>query len=121
MCAMSTVLKPREMPKAMKASMREIPVTMSEFSMGMLLTPMTMERGSFFMLFMPMAAAVPMTVAASAESRAIRSVLCRAFMMAVSCSMSAYQCSVKPPHSVRDFVSLKESTIMVTMGAYRNK
>ncbi len=50
----------------MKASIREIPVTISEFSMGMLLIPMTIFRGVFFMLLMPMAAAVPKMVAARA-------------------------------------------------------
>ena len=62
-CAISTVLNPREMPNAINASIREIPVTISEFSSVMLLIPMTMVRGIRFMLLMPMAAIVPMTVA----------------------------------------------------------
>ena len=55
--------KSREIPNAINASIREIPVTISEFSIGMLLIPMTMVRGIRFMLLMPMAAIVPMTVA----------------------------------------------------------
>ena len=49
-CAISTVLNPREIPNAINASIREIPVTISEFSIGMLLIPMTMVRGIRFML-----------------------------------------------------------------------
>ena len=60
------VLNPREIPKAMKASIREIPVTISAFSMGMLVTPMTMVLGTVLMELMEMAAAVPMTVATRA-------------------------------------------------------
>lgn len=37
-------LNPREIPNAINASIREIPVTISEFSIGMLLIPMTMVR-----------------------------------------------------------------------------
>ena len=69
------VLNPREMPKARKPSIREIPVTISELSMGMLLIPMTIFRGVFFMLLMPMAAAVPKMVAARAEIKAMSRVL----------------------------------------------
>ena len=39
-----------------KTSIREIPVTISAFSMGMLAMPMKMERQRFFMLFMAMQA-----------------------------------------------------------------
>ena len=117
--AIRTVLKPREMPKAIKASIREIPVTISEFSIGILFIDMTMLRGSCRMLRMPMAAAVPRMVATRAEIRAIRSVLFRALMMARSANIPEYHLVVKPPQRVRDFVLLKESTIMVKIGAYR--
>ena len=75
MWAIKTVLNPREMPKAMNASIREIPVTISEFNIGMLFTPMTMVRGTFFMLLMPIAATVPIIVAMSADREAISRVL----------------------------------------------
>lgn len=42
----------------MKASIREIPVTMSAFSIGILVTPMTMVLGTVRMELMEMAAAV---------------------------------------------------------------
>ena len=40
-CAIRTVLNPSEMPNAMNASIREIPVTISAFSMGILVMPMS--------------------------------------------------------------------------------
>ena len=69
------VLKPREIPKAMNISIREIPVTISEFSIGILLSPMQIVRGSFFIAESPMAAAVPRIVAISADRNAISNVL----------------------------------------------
>ena len=65
------VLKPKEIPKAINASIREIPVTISAFSMGMLVMPMITVFGKGFMLLMAMAAAVPMTVAKRAEAKAM--------------------------------------------------
>lgn len=69
------VLKPREIPKAIKVSIREMPVTISEFKIGMLLIPITMFFGVRFMLLIPIAARVPRIVAARAEIKAIRRVL----------------------------------------------
>jgi len=75
MWAIRMVLKPREIPKAMKVSIREMPVTISEFKIGMLLIPITMFFGVRFMLLIPIAARVPRMVAARAEIKAIRRVL----------------------------------------------
>ena len=75
MCAKRIVLNPRETPKATNISIREIPVTMSEFSIGMLLIPMKMVFGAFLILLMPMAAAVPRIVAIRAERKAMIRVL----------------------------------------------
>ena len=69
------VLKPREIPKAMNSSIRESPVTISEFSIGILLSPMQIVRGSFFIAESPMAAAVPRIVAISADRNATSNVL----------------------------------------------
>ena len=52
-----------------------MPVTMSEFKTGRLLMPIKMARGTLFKLLIPMAAAVPMTVAMRADKNAIKSVL----------------------------------------------
>ena len=107
------------MPKAINASIREIPVTISAFSMGMLVTPMRTVLGRVPMLLMAMQAATPMTVAMRADSRAISRVLCRADIIFRLANISAYQRRVKPPHWVRDLDVLKDRIIMVTMGAYR--
>ena len=77
----STVLNPRDMPKAMNASIREIPVTISAFSMGMLVMPITTVFGTALMELMEMAAAVPMMVAMSADTKAMTRVVVRALMM----------------------------------------
>ena len=62
-CPISTVQKPkgssrskweRKFPMTRKTSIREIPVTISAFSMGMLAMPMKRERQRFFILFMAM-------------------------------------------------------------------
>ena len=71
------------------------------------------------MLLMAMAAAVPMIVAISADKKAISSVFCRAAIMFLLENIWVYHCRVKPPHTVRDFDWLKESTTMVAIGAYR--
>ena len=75
MCAKRIVLNPREIPNAMNISIREIPVTISEFNIGMLLSPMQIVLGSFFIEEIPIAAAVPRIVAISADRKAISSVL----------------------------------------------
>ena len=54
-----------------KTSIREIPVTISAFSMGMLAMPMKRERQRFFILFMAMQAQRPMRVAMRAERKAM--------------------------------------------------
>ena len=55
-----------------------MPVTRSGFTIGSWDTESTTLRERFFMLLMPMAAAVPMTVATRPEMRAISSVSSRA-------------------------------------------
>ena len=85
--------------------------------MGMLLTPITRVFGSRFMELIPKAAAVPMTEAARAETKAISSVLYKASMMAASWNISKYQRRVNPPHWERDLEALKESPIIMRIGA----
>ena len=120
MWAISTVLKPRDTPKAMKASIREMPVTISAFNIGILVIPMTMVWGICFMLLMAMEAAVPMMVAISADKNAISRVFCKAAMMLRLANIWVYHCSVNPPHWVRDLELLKDNTTMVAIGAYKN-
>ena len=100
----------------MKASIREMPVTMSASSIGMLFKPIIRLRPVGFIALMPMAAAVPSTVAISADRKAISKVLCKACMMVAFEKSSPYHLRVKPPQRVLDLLSLKESTIIVKMG-----
>ena len=59
---------PRVTLKAINRSIREIPVTISEFRMGMLVIPIMMVLLLPFMALIPMEAAVPTTVARTAET-----------------------------------------------------
>ena len=60
---------------AINKSIREIPVTISEFKIGMLVIPSMTVLPLDFMALIPMEAAVPIIVARTAETRAIKSVL----------------------------------------------
>ena len=71
----STVWKPSVKRNAIKASISEMPVTMSASSIGMLFKPIIRLRPVCFIAWRPMAAAVPSTVAMRAERKAISRVL----------------------------------------------
>lgn len=103
----------------MNASIREMPVTMSAFSMGILVIPMITVRGSARMLLMATEAAVPMIVAARADTNAISRVVYSALIMGRLSNICTYQSRVNPPHWVLDLERLKERTIMVKIGAYK--
>ena len=111
------VEKPREKRNAMNRSIREIPVTISAFSIGMFVTPIINVRNLLLSACIPIAAAVPITVAIRAESRAMMSVVYKAFMICSLRNSSTYHFVVNPPHFERDLDALKESIIKVTIGA----
>ena len=69
------VEKPSRIRRMMNSSIRETPMTISLFSMGMLVMPVKTVRIFFFMACMPMAASVPIRVASTLASRAITSVV----------------------------------------------
>ena len=81
---MRIVPKPRVKRKAMNSSIREIPVTISAFNIGIFVTPMIRFLGSFFMLRIATAAIVPRTVAIEADTKAIIRVFCKAAIIASS-------------------------------------
>ena len=114
------VENPSENRNAMKSSIREMPVTISAFSMGMLVTPIMVVRNFRCMDWIPIAAAVPMTVAIRADRRAMIRVVYRAFIICSFLNSSTYHWMVNPPHLERVLDLLKDSTIKVTMGAYRS-
>ncbi len=66
---------PKRNPKLIKSSIREIPVTMSAFSMGIFVIPITTVRERLFIFTMAMQAMVPITVAVTEAISAISSVL----------------------------------------------
>ena len=63
--------KPREKRQATKSSIREIPVTISAFNIGMLVSPIRLVRSLRFNACIPIAAAVPKIVAIKADKRAM--------------------------------------------------
>lgn len=69
------------------------------------------------MLWMPMAATVPMSVASTAAITATSRVTYSECRMSASWNSSAYQRVVKPFHRRRDLELLNENTISTTMGA----
>ena len=115
------MVNPRVTLHAIKSSMREIPVTISEFRMGILVIPIHIVFVLGFMALMPIEAAVPSRVARRADTRAMTSVLYKADIIASSWNKETYQERVKPPHLVLDLEALKDRTTKVTMGAYMRK
>ena len=81
MCAKRTLVKPRVKFKATKINIKEIPVTISAFNIGILVIAISMVLGVLFMLFIAIAAAVPRMVAIRAEEKAMIKVVYRADIM----------------------------------------
>ena len=94
-------------------------MTISALSIGMFVTVINTTRGSRFIRFIANAAAVPSSVAASADTSAISSVVPKASMISREENRLSYHFRLKPPHFPRKRDSLKESTINVTIGPYK--
>ena len=116
----SIVPKPNRSPMLMKRSMREIPVTISAFNMGILVIPMTTVRERFFRFIMAIQAMVPTTVATRDAISAIAKVLNNACRISLFLNKAMYHFRVKPPHFALVLLALKDSTIRVAIGAYKN-
>jgi hypothetical protein len=104
--------------QAMKSSIREIPVTISAFNMGILVTVIKKVLALDCMPLMATEAAVPIMVAIKADKRAMDSVVYSAFIMEVSENRDTYQFRVNPPHFALVLEALKERPTRVRMGAY---
>ena len=113
-------MKPRVKFKATKINIKEIPVTISAFNIGIFVIAISMVLGVLFMLFIAIAAAVPRIVAIRAEEKAMIRVVYRADIMDSFCKSSEYHFKVKPPHFALDLEALKERTIRMIIGAYKN-
>ena len=116
-CAIRIVENPMFIRNAINNSIIDTPVTMSAFSIGMLVTPNIKVRNLRFILWIPMEAKVPITVAISAERSAMIRVLYKVLMIASSWKRDTYHFPVNPPHLARVLELLKDRTISVMIGA----
>ena len=124
--ASRTVKKPKEnfgkkVLHAIKRSIREIPVTMSAFNIGIFVTPIINVRDMLLNDWIPMAPAVPIIVAIMAERSAIVNVVYRALIISAFWNKLAYHFKENPPHLADVFDELKERTINVIIGAYNRR
>ena len=100
-------------------SISDTPVTMSGMVMGMLEMVASRLNQPFFMEYMPMAPSVPMMTDAMVAITATDSVTFSASMMIWSWKSLAYQSSVKPVHSARETLALKDRPNITRIGRYR--
>ena len=114
-------MKPKRTLKYKNKSISEIPVTISALSIGMLVTPMIIDLSAFFILLIASAAIVPITVAISADRKASIIVLVKAASTSSFEKSLIYHLKVNPPHRALDFDWLKEKTMSVNIGAYKNR
>ena len=127
MCAMSMVPKfrleeaPKSLPTNTNMSMRDIPVMISGFTIGMfVVVSMAVFRNLFLRLFIPTAAAVPRTVdMTDAESARMR-VFLRDPRVSESLKSSLYQNREGSEKTERLFEPLNENTRSISIGAKRN-
>ena len=104
---------------AAKKSIIDIPVTISGFIIGTLVTDvMEVLRILLLILYIPSAAAVPITVARRAERIARTRVLRRAVNASGDEKSSAYHFKVKPVNTEVLSDLLKEKSISVSIGIY---
>ena len=114
--------RPMSRPAKTNMSIREIPVMMSGFTMGIFVT-VFMAAFIYLLrsLLMPTAAAVPITV----EMRAAHTASTRGFFKAprvlVSWKSSLYQYREKPENTDRLLPLLKENTSRMMIGAKRKR
>ena len=117
MWASKMVPIPNFIPKLIKRSINEIPVTISAFSIGMLVMPIIKARLRFPIFWMAIHATVPIMTAVKDDRRAIKRVFHKACMISLLSKRETYHFNVKPPHFARVRLALKESAINVAMGA----
>ena len=109
---------PKSLPTNMNSSIREIPVTISAFIIGICVTDIMIFLGILRLIaVMPTAAAVPSTVEIKAEDTAIIKVCCSALIIAVSDVSPAYQRVEKPFITQTLPLPLNEKITMTATGA----
>lgn len=117
-CARRIVIKPEPRCRNLNSSISEIPVTISAFIIGMLVTPMITERSFDDKPIIAMHVKVPIIVEKIVASTAMASVLKSALATASSEKRLIYQSNVNPPQRALDLLELKDKTMSVTIGAY---
>ena len=108
------------MPNSRNESMSDMPITMSALRSGMLLSPIRKVLLFSFMALRPRHASTPTMVDMTAAQKAMVRVLPRASIIISLSNISLYQSREKPTQAFIDFPLLKERTIRVPMGRYRN-
>jgi hypothetical protein len=119
MWASNTVVKPKVKPTLIKRSIKEIPVTISAFNIGIFVMPIKIARPFFFILRIARQAIVPINVAKREAKKAIINVLYNAVKITSSSKSARYHLKVNPPHFARVLLALKDKTISVAIGAYK--
>ena len=116
------VLRPKRRPTKTNMSIREMPVMISGFIIGMFVT---VSKAVFRYLrrsrWMPTAAAVPMAVEMIEAVTASTSVFCSARSVSSSLNSSRYHLTEKSENTLRLFVALKLNTSRIAIGAKRNR
>ena len=120
MWARSTDTYPRGNLNIIKVSIREMPVTISAFSIGMLLNAMMVSWLFFFMPDIPRHAAVPIAVAPREAVRAMAKVFITELIISLFWNISLYHRREKPVKTDIDLLSLKDRTVRARIGRYRN-
>ena len=108
---MSTVEKLSEKPTPINKSINARPVTISAFSIGILVTLIITDLDSFFIRFTVRHAKVPRNVAISEATSARKIVFLRAFSILSFSKSCLYHFSVNPFHVPRSLESLKDDII----------
>ena len=113
---------PNSLPTKTNISIREIPVMISGFVMGISVTVFITALDHFARsLLMPTAAAVPMIVEITVAEAARTKVLRTASRVLRSFSSSRYHFREKPVNFTGSLDSLKEKTITTAIGRYIRK
>ena len=104
-----------------KNNIEDIPVTISGFTIGILVIFIKVSFQIFFEFINPMQAKVPNMVAIIDAIIDIKRVFRAACNIEISLKRSLYHLRVKPPHATRDFDALNELIIKSIIGEYKNK
>ena len=113
------VVRPSGILANTNISIRDTPVTISGMVMGMFEMALSRLNQPFFMEYMPMAARVPTMTDTRVAITATDRVTFRAEMMLSFWKSFTYQSRVKPAHSARDSLALKERPNITRMGRYK--